>query len=391
MNRASRITLQKYENLPISAITIRRAPLSNLITLILRLATRDKVKEVMREHDYDALYHLSMIIEFKNTTTKLVIEKNEQVSIYTLKHEKVIGAEYFKLNFHNPRATLKPIFIKMERVFGLYKVYNYSAKDRNCQDFVVGFISMLNVENLNGAYAFIKQDVSKIFDSNNVLRKLTNTLTNMYRAIKPSFFAASGTGPGSLMQISNDDIAFITNGINNAMKDTAFVHNEYVQINRIMLHRFAVEEDYTDQGMLELRAKNVLLDVLVEAAKTLSTHRGEANERFSELFEEYPDMEHEARTNIFRNVTNYISHIEGRGSDLPGSTVSMARVQRAYEKFLSEKRVDRTILKSIESEHLHMVTPKVFKLFEGEILKLRVRDRQVSPIEERRITLMHGT
>jgi hypothetical protein len=58
------------------------------------------------------------------------------------------------------------------------KFFKYSARDNNCQDFILALFQANNAGDTED-YAFIKQDTKKLYDGLMGLRKISNTLTDI--------------------------------------------------------------------------------------------------------------------------------------------------------------------------------------------------------------------
>lgn len=79
----------------------------------------------------------------------------------------------------------------------------YSARDNNCQDFVVDMLHANGLLTLE-RNAWIKQDTKDLFDDDNYLRRFTNTITDagaVFAPYKPGFMASSWRDQGDGMNI----------------------------------------------------------------------------------------------------------------------------------------------------------------------------------------------
>ena len=56
--------------------------------------------------------------------------------------------------------------------------FNYSAKDNNCQDFVLGILNANHIGNEENRL-FTKQSTDQLFDNSDFLRKFSNSITDL--------------------------------------------------------------------------------------------------------------------------------------------------------------------------------------------------------------------
>ena len=166
---------KKHGEERIVGLEIEREPVQAAIPTLLSWLSGGKFKENVKKADYDKLFHLSINITTENGTF-FKIEKNEEIAISNSKRN-TSGAEFVQVPVPNGARVFG--FIDAGRkAAGDDNFFIYSAKDRNCQRFV------LDILRANGcltpqAQAFIFQDTEKIFEDLDYLRRISNTTTDL--------------------------------------------------------------------------------------------------------------------------------------------------------------------------------------------------------------------
>lgn len=158
----------------ISKIVIARTPLGSALMSALNVASLGDFKKKLKDTPYDKLFHLKLIITLQNGT-KLALEKEERVNLSNKTQPKK-GQEEIDVPV-DKTITLNQLYHNAEIRMG-DRFYPYSAKDNNCQNFV---LNVLQASNLGGSndYEFVKQNTQSLFADDNYLRKLSNTLTDI--------------------------------------------------------------------------------------------------------------------------------------------------------------------------------------------------------------------
>lgn len=159
----------------IVGLEVQREPVSSSISTLLSWLSGGKFKQNVKNADYDKLFHLSLNVTTENGTF-FKIEKNEQITLSTDRRNQA-GAEFVQVPVPNGARVFGFIDAGRKAV-GDDNFFVYSAKDRNCQRFV------LDILRANGcltpeAQAFIFQDTSKIFEDLDYLRRISNTTTDL--------------------------------------------------------------------------------------------------------------------------------------------------------------------------------------------------------------------
>ncbi len=156
--------LDAVGDLPISKITICRIPLGSAIN--------GALSAVGFKSNYDTLYHLCLLFGFSNGQ-QIIVEKNEVIN-FDYNPSIPATAQRRDITANLAGLTLNGLMASARTSMGLDKLLNYSARDSNCQDFVLGVLG--NLANSDDV-AFIKQDTKDSFSPTQ--RKISNTVTKI--------------------------------------------------------------------------------------------------------------------------------------------------------------------------------------------------------------------
>lgn len=164
-NNTATETLNLYGNVPIANLVIAKTPLNKLLEVGINAISLNKFNELKQKYGYDELYHLSLIANLTGGS-KIIIEKNEVVTIEKLQNSKSIknNTMYFKLPY-SKGLTINNMLNNAHKLMG-NDFWNYDAFNNNCQTFI---LKILEANNLltPPAKAFIYQDVKSIHDDLN--------------------------------------------------------------------------------------------------------------------------------------------------------------------------------------------------------------------------------
>ena len=166
--------LNNYGNDIIVSATLRRVPIQNAIINAMNLITLGSFGNRLERSDYDKLFHLQFIIT-TNNGQHIIIEKEEVIKFDVNPQERE-NEEYSPVTIPQ-RITIQELMDNTKEYMG-GSMFSYSAKDNNCQDFVMGILNGNDIgsqENKN----FAKQDTEELFSDNNFLRKFSNTVTDL--------------------------------------------------------------------------------------------------------------------------------------------------------------------------------------------------------------------
>ena len=155
---------------PLLEIIISRNVVSSLLTGFMKLIS-SKFREKVAS---DELYHLKFLI--RTTYSNVSVERNEVITIspYQMNYQ----TENMCVNF-SPEITINILFRNTGSEMG-NKFLTYSAEDNSCQNFMLSFLESNGLANPRNVL-FTKQPTMRIGLLSPELRKLTNTVTDIYR------------------------------------------------------------------------------------------------------------------------------------------------------------------------------------------------------------------
>jgi hypothetical protein len=169
--------ISQYGSKNITGITLGRTPLGTPLLTALQVASGNTFSQKLQNTPYDKLFHLFACIELDGSS-KITIEKNEVINFD-------VGCKIPKdTETKNITSSDIPTGLSLidalnktqERMGGNY--FTYSAKDNNCQDFIVAFLTANNIGDETDR-SWVKQETKVLFEGNDRLRKIANTLTDI--------------------------------------------------------------------------------------------------------------------------------------------------------------------------------------------------------------------
>ena len=166
--------LDKHGSQLIKEITIVRNPVGSALVSALSVASMGEFKKNLKASPYDKLFHLKLVITLQNGM-KVSLEKVERVSM-TINPKKVKGEEELHMAIQK-QLTLDQLYHNGEMKMG-DKFYPYSARDNNCQDFVMAILEGSGLASAREK-EFVKQNTTDLFGDDDFVRKLSNTLTDV--------------------------------------------------------------------------------------------------------------------------------------------------------------------------------------------------------------------
>ena len=166
----SKVGTQKINN-----IVIKRTPVPSVLTGALSLFSLGKFGKRV-ERAYDELFHLYVILNLENGQNVL-LEKNEVINMDIEPKNRPNTESKTVVGTIMP-VSLNDMLLNTKKYMGDKKFYGYSARDNNCQDFIVAFLKSNNLGN-NDDFTFIKQNTKDLFNNLPSLRKLSNTITDI--------------------------------------------------------------------------------------------------------------------------------------------------------------------------------------------------------------------
>ncbi len=168
--------LNSYGSTTIKGIEIGRSPVSGLLTGALSLFSGGKFGQRQKENDFDQLFHLFIIFTLEDGK-RMLVEKNERINM-ELNPKKRPKTEVERVVNFPAGLDLNTIINKTKSSMGDKKFFGYSAKDNNCQDFIMGILNSNNIGDATDR-KFVKQNTKELFRDLPYLRKLSNTLTDV--------------------------------------------------------------------------------------------------------------------------------------------------------------------------------------------------------------------
>jgi hypothetical protein len=169
--------LKDYGNEVISELTIKRTPVSGLLTGALNIASLGKFAKRMKDKAFDELFHLFLEITTKSNK-RLTVEKNEVIVIELAGAERP-KTEIKKVTTNLPQnLTIQQMLDKTKEAMGTENFFRYSAIDKNCQDWLLNIFRANNIGDETDL-KFIKQDTKQLFKDLPYLAKLTNAITDL--------------------------------------------------------------------------------------------------------------------------------------------------------------------------------------------------------------------
>ena len=198
--RKAKNIIKKYGNKQIQMVRIHRQPLSAFIMGTLNIFTLGDFTKKFKNTPYDELFHLRLDLFFEGNNV-VSIEKNEVIT-FTEKPKSTDKASMMNVELQR-KPTLNELLDRTQSFMGA-KYFPYSAKNNNCQDFILSIFrsnDILTKERED----FIKQDTKALFTPKS--RKLANTITDV--AAKAKTLIGGGNKKSNDDYITMDKSAFI--------------------------------------------------------------------------------------------------------------------------------------------------------------------------------------
>jgi hypothetical protein len=168
-----RAILKKYGGEVVKSIEIGRDPVLPALKGVLNAISGGEFGKRVEKADYDELFHLFAVITL-GSGKKIMTEKNEVIIISESIPARSEKAEYKTISTI-PEITLDSLFSNNKSRMGA-KYFTYSAKDNNCQDYLLSLLKSSNI-GTDEDYKFIKQDTKQLFQGLPYLRKFANSIT----------------------------------------------------------------------------------------------------------------------------------------------------------------------------------------------------------------------
>ena len=151
---------------PILEMIISRNVLSSILTGSMKLIS----SQFREKSASNKLYHLKLLI--RTTHSNVSLEKNEVITISP--YQMNYGAENLYVHFP-PGLTINILLQNTRNKMG-NSFLTYSARDNNCQNFVLSLLQANGLSNERNIL-FTKQSTTALFSTE--MRKFTNTITDI--------------------------------------------------------------------------------------------------------------------------------------------------------------------------------------------------------------------
>jgi len=256
--------IQKYGNQEIKSIVIRRNPLQSIMNFALNAVSLGGWNKNMEDKPYDTLFHLSIVLTLNNNV-RVVIEKNEVINMDTV-IKVAPKTETEDIPDIQPGLTLNTLLNNAKNRMGS-KYFTYSAKDNNCQDFILAVLQANNIGNQED-YSFIKQDTKSLFEGLSTLRKVSNSITDLGAKVNE---ITQGAG---LFKKINKALNPRKNGVSNAFRKNGPASNFGRKVGSVAVHQIlpAVIQEGT-AGVVTGLTGNPILGTVV--GNTLGQYAGQ--------------------------------------------------------------------------------------------------------------------
>ena len=158
----------------ITKLTLRRNPVSSLITGAMNAVSGGTFYDNLKNQPYDKLFHLGLVVSTANTN--FVLEKIERVNVsYSI--SKPQGLEELSVSVPSG-LTVRNLIDNTLNKMGKNKFLDYDGYNNNCQDFMMNVLQSNNVSN-EETTKFVKQDTQVLFKDSSLLQKVSKKLTDI--------------------------------------------------------------------------------------------------------------------------------------------------------------------------------------------------------------------
>jgi hypothetical protein len=165
--------LNKYGNEIIQSITLKRTPVSGLITGALSVFSLGKFGERFQK-SFDELFHLFMEIT-TTTGTKISLEKVERINMIVTPPRR--PDEEVKQVSNLPQGiTIMQLMENGRKRMG-NQFFRYDSKINNCQHFILNVLQASGIGDQSD-YEFIKQPTEQLFEGLPILKGVAHTATD---------------------------------------------------------------------------------------------------------------------------------------------------------------------------------------------------------------------
>jgi hypothetical protein len=158
----------------ITKLTLRRNPVSSLITGAMNAVSGGTFYDNLKNQPYDKLFHLGLVVSTDNTN--FVLEKIERVNVsYSI--SKPQGLEELSVSVPSG-LTVRNLIDNTLNKMGKNKFLDYDGYNNNCQDFMMNVLQSNKVSNEENT-KFVKQNTQVLFKDSSLLQKVSKKLTDI--------------------------------------------------------------------------------------------------------------------------------------------------------------------------------------------------------------------
>jgi hypothetical protein len=176
----------KYSKSVIDRFEVRRTPIESGVRTFLNAVSLGSLDRKLKELGYDNIFHLSLVVIFKNGNA-ITVEKNERIEITEgYKYGETEGLQLIHLPMvpEDRILTFEELLENTRKRIGDFDFFTYSAENRNCQKFIK---DILDSNGLSNRYSneFILQDAKEIFKSlPSFMGKFSQFVTDTFGRVK---------------------------------------------------------------------------------------------------------------------------------------------------------------------------------------------------------------
>lgn len=185
-----RAILDKYGGEVVRTAAIVRNPVQQVLVEAMNVVSFGQFKKNMKNADYDQLFHLQLDFTLESGK-EMRVEKVEVINMDEQLTNKSDG-QIRPITKMPVGMTLNAMMENTKNAMG-GKFFLYSAKDNNCQDFLLAVLTSNGMGDAED-YAFVKQNTAQLFKGLDTLRKVSNTLTDIGSKVN---IATTGAGISS--------------------------------------------------------------------------------------------------------------------------------------------------------------------------------------------------
>ena len=166
--------LEKYGNSKIHGLYVGKIPIRKIWSDMLKILSKGKLEQIMKELKYDHLYHTFILYHLKDDNSMWMVERNGRLSVKAynplIKHEEFGGQARF-LPVIISDKTVSEMFENHEKLIGGWdKLVFYDIVSNNCQKFINNHLRANNLLT-NEIEKFVNQKLKTVMKDYSITRK----------------------------------------------------------------------------------------------------------------------------------------------------------------------------------------------------------------------------